>query len=89
MTAKWCLQHPARRRAQKLARRSEKGSRKLDDDVRGGVREILAGSPEDHGFPRPTWTLEEFCAAVDIHLDPKPGPDRMLAGTRRLVLLVA
>jgi transposase len=133
-------------------RRSENGSRKVDDDVRGGVREILTGSPEDHGFTRPTWTLEVLRAVVeqvlgvalslaclwallrrigarwgrprpivacpwkaarrqrriaelhrlvasasdanvvvyadevDIHLNPKLGPDWMLPGTQRLVL---
>ena len=133
-------------------RRSENGARKVDDDVRGGVREILTGSPEDHGFTRPTWTLEVLraviqqvlgvalslaclwmllrrigarwgrprpivacpwkaarrqrriaelkrlvaCASdanvvvyadeVDIHLNPKLGPDWMLPGTQRLVL---
>lgn len=39
-------------------RRSENGVRKVDDDLRGGVRQLLTGSPEDHGFTRPTWTLE-------------------------------
>ena len=132
--------------------RSENGVRKIDPDVRGGVREILAGSPEDHGFTRPTWTLEiirqvvevvlgvvlslgslwallrkigvrwgrprpivacpwrtrrrqrriaflrhlaakasdanvvVFADEVDIHLNPKIGPDWMLPGVQRLVL---
>jgi transposase len=46
-------------------RRSENGQRKVDDDVRGGVREILTGSPEDHGFTRPTWTLEILRTVVE------------------------
>jgi len=132
--------------------RSENGTRKVDDDVRGRVREILAGRPSDHGFERPTWTLEilraviaevagvalsiahvwrlarrlgarwgrprpivacpwrarrrqrriavlkqlaasasdqhvvVFADEVDIHLNPKIGPDWMLPGTQRLVL---
>lgn len=41
-----------------LDSRVENGERKIDADVRGGVSEILAGTPADHGFPRPTWTLE-------------------------------
>lgn len=41
-----------------LDHRNENGLRKIDPDVRGGVCEILTGSPEDHGFARPTWTLE-------------------------------
>lgn len=133
-------------------RRSENGARKVDDDVLIRVRAILTGRPEDHGFERPTWTLEilraviaqgvgvllsithvwrlvqrvgarwgrprpivacpwkarrrqrriavlERLAAsasdeqvvvyadeVDIHLNPKIGPDWMLPGTQRLVL---
>jgi transposase len=39
-------------------RRSENGARKVDDDLRSGVWQLLTGSPEDHGFTRPTWTLE-------------------------------
>ena len=132
--------------------RIENGARKIDADVRAGVCEILSGSPEDHGFTRPTWTLEilravvetvlgvalslgalwtllhrlgirwgrprpivacpwrarrrqrriaalkQLAAAasdrnvvvyadeVDIHLNPKIGPDWMLPGTQRLVL---
>lgn len=132
--------------------RVENGSRKVDADVRGGVRELLTGTPEDHGFTRPTWTLEILRAVVetvlgvvlslgglwtllhrlgvrwgrprpvvacpwraarrqrriaalkrlvasatdanvvvyadevDIHLNPKIGPDWMLPGTQRLVL---
>jgi transposase len=133
-------------------RRNENGLRKVDADVRGGVCEILTGSPEDHGFTRPTWTLEilrsvvetvlrvalslgsvwallrrigarwgrprpivacpwrtrrrqrriaalrqlaalatddkvvVYADEVDIHLNPKIGPDWMLPGTQRLVL---
>ncbi len=135
-----------------LDARLENGSRKIDADVRGGVFELLAGSPEDHGFTRPTWTLEilrtvveqtlgvalslgslwallralgirwgrprpvvacpwraarrrrriaelkqlvamasdtnvvVFSDEVDIHLNPKIGPDWMLPGTQRLVV---
>jgi transposase len=132
--------------------RSENGARKVDDDVLVRVRSILAGRPSDHGFERPTWTLEilravlaqvvgvllsithiwrlvkrvgarwgrprpivacpwrtrrrqrriaalrelaasasdenvvVFADEVDIHLNPKIGPDWMLPGTQRLVL---
>lgn len=132
--------------------RSENGARKVDDDVLARVRAILTGYPEDHGFDRPTWTLEilraviaqvvgvllsithvwrlvkrvgarwgrprpivacpwkarrrqrriaalrrlatsasdthvvVFADEVDIHLNPKIGPDWMLPGTQRLVL---
>jgi transposase len=135
-----------------LDHRSENGSRKVDDDVLVRVRAILTGRPPDHGFERPTWTLEilrsvigrvvgvllsithvwrlvkrlgarwgrprpivacpwktrrrqrriaalkQLAASasdenvvvygdeVDVHLNPKIGPDWMLPGTQRLVL---
>ena len=135
-----------------LDHRSENGTRKIDDDVRVRVRTILTGRPSDHGFARPTWTLEILRAViaqvigvllsithvwrlakrlgarwgrprpdvacpwrtrrrqrriaalqqlaasasdekvvvyadeVDIHLNPKIGPDWLLPGTQRLVL---
>ncbi len=135
-----------------LDHRTENGWHKVDADVRGGVREILVGTPEEYGFTRPTWTLEilrvvveqvlrvglslsslwtllrelgvrwgrprpivacpwrtrrrqrriaalkqlaasasdenvvVYADEVDIHLNPKIGPDWMLPGTQRLVL---
>ncbi len=32
------------------------------------MREILAGTSEDHGFKRPTWTLEILRAVVEMVL---------------------
>lgn len=52
-----------------LDRRAENGMRKIDDDLRGGVRTILAGTPDKHGFTRPTWTLEIIRAVIDEELD--------------------
>ena len=135
-----------------LDHRIENGTRKVDDDVLMRVRAILSGRPTDHGFERPTWTLEilrwviqqalhvllsithiwrlvrrlgarwgrprpivacpwktrrrqrriaalkrlaasasdrevvVYADEVDIHLNPKIGPDWMLPGTQRLVL---
>ncbi len=132
--------------------RSDNGARKIAAAALIRVRAILAGSPEDHGFERPTWTLEILRAVigqvvgvllsvthvwrlvrrvgarwgrprpivacpwkarrrqrriaalqrlaasasdehvvvyadeVDIHLNPKLGPDWMLPGIQRLVL---
>jgi transposase len=39
-------------------RRAENGDRKVDEDVRQGLREILLQTPEAFGFPRPSWSLE-------------------------------
>ncbi|MEQ1833536.1 MAG: helix-turn-helix domain-containing protein [Candidatus Eisenbacteria bacterium] len=51
-----------------LDRRNENGPHKIDADLRAGVCEILAGSPEDHGFTRPTRTLEILRALVEAVL---------------------
>ncbi len=56
------------REAALLDRRIENGTRKIDPDVRGGVCEILEGTPQDHGFTRPTWTLEILRAVVEAVL---------------------
>ena len=135
-----------------LDHRSDNGSCKVDADVLCGIRGVLVGSPELHGFTRPTWTLELlrlvvaqklgvqlslsslwahlhelgvrwgrprpivscpwrtrrrqrriaalkrlassastthpvlYADEVDIHLNPKIGPDWMLPGTQRLVM---
>jgi transposase len=42
-------------------RRRHNGARKTDDAFRLGVVRLLRGSPEDHGWSRPTWTRELLC----------------------------
>ena len=132
--------------------RGENGTRKVDADVEAGIRSILTKTPQEHGFSRPTWTLEliarvvaevldvelsvghlwkilrrlrvrwgrprpvvacpwkaarrrariaflrrlaarscprevvVFVDEVDLHLNPKIGPDWMLPGTQRLIM---
>jgi transposase len=39
-------------------RRAENGERKVDEDAREGLREILLTSPQAFGFQRTTWSLE-------------------------------
>ena len=46
----------------------ENGLRKIDADVRAGVTAILTGTPEDHGFTRPRWTLEVLRAVMEMGL---------------------
>lgn len=47
-----------------LDHRTDNGTRKLDDDVVVRVRALLTGRPSDHGFERPTWTLEILRALI-------------------------
>ena len=39
-------------------RREENGRRKMDDDYLTQLHEIVAGSAQDYGWRRPTWTRE-------------------------------
>jgi transposase len=47
-----------------IDRRGENGQRKVDEDVEGGIRRVLVGTPQDHGYARPTWTLQILSAVV-------------------------
>lgn len=38
--------------------RADNGQPKVDDDLRGALYELVAGSPQDYGWARPTWTQE-------------------------------
>jgi transposase len=47
-----------------LDRRAENGGLKVDEDVRAGMLEIVAGRPRDHGFERSTWSLEVLAQVI-------------------------
>jgi transposase len=49
--------------------RCDNGTLKVDEDVRGWIEQVLAGTPQDHGYPRPTWTLELLSRVVQEGLD--------------------
>jgi len=49
--------------------RRDNGCLKVDDDVRGWIEQVLLGSPRDHGYPRPTWTLELLAKVIRDGLD--------------------
>jgi transposase len=132
--------------------RHDNGQRKVDDDLRCAVWQMIQDSPRTYGYPRPTWTLELlrlviaevlnvilsvghlwrvlkrlgirwgrprpvvrcpwksadrkrriaelkslrrtlpaneallYADEVDIHLNPKIGPDWMLPGAQKLVI---
>jgi transposase len=54
--------------------RLENGERKVDEDVRQAIREILIRRPADFAFQRPTWTLEllarVIAGEIGIYLSP-------------------
>jgi transposase len=45
-------------------RREENGDRKLDEEYLAILHEAVAGSPQEHGFRRPTWTREMLVQAL-------------------------
>ncbi|MBK8229369.1 MAG: helix-turn-helix domain-containing protein [Candidatus Eisenbacteria bacterium] len=52
-----------------LDRRTENGSLKVDEDVRGGILQIVVGRPADHGFQRSTWSLEVLAQVIAKELN--------------------
>jgi transposase len=55
--------------------RSENGERKVDEDVRQGVREILLRRPPDFGFTRQTWSLALLTRVIaeEMGIELSPG----------------
>lgn len=57
-----------------IDRREENGQRKLDEQYLQTLYDVVASSPEQHGWPRPTWTREMLVrtlrtlTGVRIHL---------------------
>jgi transposase len=78
-------------------RREDNGGPLVDDAVLLELRAIVAQRPAHFGWPRPTWTQEMlatlpkdevafYADEVDIHLNPKIGPDWMLPGQQKVVV---
>lgn len=44
--------------------RSQNGPRKVTDEYRSILKDVVAGSPLDHGWRRPTWTRELLVATM-------------------------
>ncbi|MGH9783641.1 MAG: IS630 family transposase [Terriglobia bacterium] len=47
--------------------RSDNGQMKVDDDLRQALAELVAASPQDHGWSRPTWTRELLARTLRLH----------------------
>jgi transposase len=80
-------------------RRADNGTAKVTEAYETAVLIAVALSPQAYGFPRPAWTQELLILAqlargevllhvdeVDLHLNPKIGPDWMLSGQQKKVL---
>lgn len=53
------------------------GPRVIDDGYRQGVRELLDGTPRDHGFLRNTWTRELLVIVMERRGRPRVSPCTM------------
>jgi transposase len=45
-------------------RREDNGPLKLDEAFLGRLYDVVDGSPQDYGYPRPTWTQELLCLVM-------------------------
>jgi transposase len=45
--------------------REDNGQVKLDEYFLAELYELVDGSPQDYGYPRPTWTQELFCLVME------------------------
>jgi transposase len=45
-------------------RREDNGQVKLDEHFLSELKHLVDGSPQDYGYPRPTWTQELFCLVM-------------------------
>jgi transposase len=52
-----------------LDRRAENGNRKVDEDIRQGLREIIVATPRTFGLERSTWSLEALAIVAAQKLD--------------------
>jgi transposase len=66
-----------------IDRREENGERKLDGDYLAQLHEIVASSAQEHGWPRPTWTLELLIKTMERHTGV-----RVSCGTMSLALKI-
>jgi transposase len=69
-------------------RRDGNGQRKLTEEYLTELREVVAGNPEDFGWPRPTWTRELLIKTLRRRTGVKVGLSTMsrgltLVGARR------
>jgi transposase len=65
-------------------RRQGNGASKVDESFRRRVALLLRGSPEDCGWPRPTWTRELLCLQMQREGWPRVAPCTMGRALARL-----
>jgi transposase len=58
-------------------RREENGEKKLDERFLASLYEVVKSSPQDHGWPRPTWTRELLVRTMQRKVDVRIHPGTM------------
>jgi transposase len=67
-----------------LDRREDNGQEKLDEWFLATLHDVVDGSPQDHGYPRPTWTRELLCKVMHLLTGVKVHPGTMSRALRRI-----
>jgi transposase len=64
--------------------REDNGQSKLDDAFLRKLYEVVDGSPQDHEYPRPTWTQELLCLVMERQTGVKVHRATMSRALRRI-----
>lgn len=65
-------------------RREENGDRKLDENYLGQLYELVGSSPQEHGWPRPTWTRELLIQTMQKKTGVEVSPPTMSAALQKI-----
>jgi transposase len=65
-------------------RREENGERKLDESYLGQLYQIVASSPQEHGWKRPTWTREMLIESMRHETGVKIHPATMSRALKKI-----
>jgi transposase len=65
-------------------RREENGNRKLDENYLGQLYELVGSSPQEHGWPRPTWTRELLIKTMQKRTGVEVSPGTMSEALKKI-----
>lgn len=65
-------------------RREENGDRKLDENYLGQLVELVGSSPQEHGWPRPTWTREMLIHSMQKRTGVEVSPGTMSEALKKI-----
>lgn len=65
-------------------RREENGQKKLNEDYVGQLYELVGSSPQEHGWPRPTWTRELLIETLKKQTGVEVSPGTMSGALKKI-----